>query len=833
MMRGLIHDLRMAVRMLRSAPAVAIAVIASLALTIGANTAIFSILNSLLLRSLPIENPATLVHITDSLVDDTGERRIRAWSYPAWDQFRAHRDRFAGMAAWSAVRFNLSEGIETSFADGLWTDGRFFSTLGVRPVLGRTFTDEDDRRGGGADGPVAVISFDYWQRIYDGAATVLGQTLRLNGIPFTIVGITPPEFFGLEVGRTFDVAVPLATEPLIRGSDSVLDEGASNFLSIAARLKSGQSVDAATLELRRIQPDLRKATLGAWDTATIDRYLTSPFAAVSAVSGSSALRRSYQRPVLILAGVVGFVLLIGCVNVANLLLARALSRRHQVTLQIALGAARSRIVRQLLLESLLLAAVGGVAGAVVARWGSRFLVQQLSTPVTRVYLDLSLDPVVLAFTAGVALFTAFAFGTLPALRLAAVQPAALLQERSAHTGGHNGMMDALVALQVALSMLLLVGGGLFLRSFASLSTRELGFDPDSVLAIAVDGQRVAQDPAARLAVYERLRETVAVLPNVADAAVSFLAPLSGGGFTPAVEVTGPDGRTLVGANEDVFGNMVSARWFSTLGMQILSGRPFGDGDRTGAPGVAIVNAAFVRRFLSGSDPTGHTLTLYPNSPRAKQLRIVGVVADAVHGSPREHVAPTWYVPIAQGPLLPFPTVRLSVKVRHGAPVLARAEITAAAAAVHPQLKLTVRALADQVRGSMTRDRLLTQVSGFFAGAALLLSALGLYGVTAFAVRIRRRELGVRQALGATPASLMRLVLGRVTWLVASGILAGTILSVWAATGVAALLYDVPARDPLTIGIAAMLLWVVALSAGWGPARRAARDDAATAMHELG
>ena len=829
---NLVQDLRTAWRSLRAAPLVTGVVMASMALAIGANTGIFAIANSLLLRPLPISNPATLVHVTDSVLDETGEQRIRAWSNPVWEQIRERPDLFGGAAAWSATRFDRATGGEAQFVDGLWVDGQFFETLGVPAAAGRLLTAQDDRRGGGPNGPVAVISHDYWRRAFGGDHGAIGQVIRLNGVPATIVGVTDREFFGLEVGRTFDVAVPLAMEALMRGADSVLDSAGTNFLSIVARLKAGQSLTTASDELRRVQPTIREATLGPWDRSVAERYLTSPFAAVPAALGSSALRRAYGRPVLIIAAIVAAILLIACLNIANLLLARALARRSQVSVQLALGAARTRIMRQQLMESLILAAGGALLGLGVASIGSRFLVDQLASPVNRVFLDLSLDWRVLTFTIAIATASALLFGLFPAWRAAGAPPIDALRHhgRPGAMSGRIGPMEWLVAAQVALSLVLMVGAILFGRSFAALATRDLGFEPGPVLVATIDGQRVAGNGAERVAVYDRVRQAVSTLPVVTDAAISFLTPLGSGGFTPAIEVAGDNaGPVHVPADADVVGNLVSPRWFATYGTQLVAGRDFADGDRRGAPGAAIVNEAFVRRFLLRDVALGRSVTLYPGSPRAMPMRIVGVVEDATYGSPRAPVPPTWYIPITQAPPLGLATVRLTVRVRAGSPLLATRDVAAAMATVDPRLTVTFRSLDDQLRGVLTRDRLIAQLAGFFGVLALVLSGLGLYGVTAYAVSLRRAEVGIRMALGAAPWRIASDTLWRMAQVTGAGAIVGVALSLWGGQLVAGLLYGLVPQDPIAIGGAALALVLLGIIAASIPARRAARMDPAAIL----
>jgi putative ABC transport system permease protein len=820
------QDLRDAFRALKATPVVTLVAILSLALGIGANTAIFSILDSLMMRTLPVKKPQQLVLLGQ------GNQARTAWTNPIWEQVRERQGLFDGAFAWSGARFNLAQGGPTELVDGMWASGGLFGVLGVPAILGRTLTEADDRRGGGPDGAVAVISYSFWQRRFGGAADAIGRSLTVERVPFTIVGVAPPEFFGVDVGRTFDVAIPIGTEPLIRGRESTLDRRSNWWLSVMIRLKPEQGPDAGASAIRGVLPQIREATMPQdWRQQDKDTYLRDGFSLIPAATGGSGLRQRYQLPLTTIMVVVGLVLLIACANIANLLLARATARRHELSVRVALGASRMRIARQLLGESLLLSGVGALLGLLFARWGSRLLVRQLSTSTNNVFLDLSLDWRVLGFTAGIAVATAMLFGTGPALRGMRAHPndALKAQGRGVVGDGRLGLGNVLVVLQVALSLVLIVAAGLFVRTFSSLAAMNPGFDREPILVVGINAQRVQLEPAGRPELFRRALEAASGVPGVAFAAVSAVTPISGSTWNNRIEL--PEGPALTERERVTYINLVSERWFRTYGTPMIAGRDFTHADTAASPPVAIVNETFARRFSYGRNPVG-TRIRQPGSGTRPSIdrEIVGYVRDAVYRSLREPVPPTMYVPYAQQPDPPS-SMSISVRAAGGPPALLTRPLAAALSGVNRDLAITFRPLADQVNAALTQERIVAMLSGFFGALALLLAALGLYGVTSYAVSRRRTEIGIRMALGAAPGGVIRLVLRRVAILVSLGVLVGSAASLWAARFVETLLYGLQPRDPLTFVAAAVVLAAIGAVAGWLPARRAARIDPARVLRD--
>ena len=819
MMSRLAVDLRDAFRALRTTPVVTAAAILSLALGIGANTALFSILDRLVLRSLPVREPQQLAVIQHG-----------SWTNPIWEQIRDRQAQIAESAfAWSAERFDLAQRGQTDFVDGAYASGGMFETLGLRAPRGRLLTPSDDVRGAGARGGVAVVSHDFWQRRFGGGDDVIGRTLTIDRVPFTIVGVMPAGFTGPDIGRACDIVIPLADEPLIRGAETTLDGRSTWWLDIMFRMKPGQDLDQAAAALNGVLPQIRAGTIPEnWPPAMVARYLNEPFTLRSAATGQSELRNRFSQPLAAMMAVVSAVLLIACANIANLLLARATARRRDLSVRLALGASRLRLARQLFCESLLLAGAGAAVGLLIARAGSALLVRQFGDTV---FLDTSISLPVLGFTVGIGLLTSLVFGTAPAMSASRLSPYEVLKDQGRTVAGDRRVIfgNTLVVVQVALSLVLVVAAGLFIRTFQRVSAAPLGLHVEPLMIVRLDIKRSSAEGAARLQLLERLRDVAASTQGVNSAGLSRIEPLSGAGWNTFVNL--PDGGAAPGARLP-WVNGVTPGWFHTFGLRVLSGRDFDPGDSPGRPAVAIVNEAFARRFFNGQNPVGRRVSMGGPS-RQQSYDIVGLVSDSAYRSPREGLPATIYVPFAQ--MTPTPTFPpaavLAVEVRQGAWAGIENRLGHALTGVDAGVAFSFRPFADRVRSTMLQERLVAALSGFFGALALLLAGIGLYGVTAYGVSRRRTEIGVRMALGAEPGRVVRLVLGRVVWLVAAGVVIGGAVSLWAARFLGTLLFDLSPRDPATLAAAALVLVAVGLITAWFPARRASRIDPTEALRQ--
>ena len=808
----LAQDLRYGWRQILRKPAVAAIAIVTLALGIGANSALFSIFNSLILRPLPVRDPGSLAILING-----------SWSYPIWDEIRTREtELFEGALAWSAQRFDLSAGGQTEPVDGAYVSGRFFDVLGVTAMRGRLLSVTDDvgapRASRGADGPVAVISHRLWQQRFAGADDVVGRPITVQRVSFTIVGVMPSGFFGPDVGRMVDVMLPFADEPLIRRQETRLADKGSWWIQIMVRLRPGQSLEQASGALRVIQAQI---TDGA------SRRI-EPFTLVAAATGNSALRRRFETPLVAMVVAVGLVLLVACANIASLMLARTLARRRELTVRLALGSSRWRIARLLFIESLILAAAGAVAGLMFASWSSALLVRQLSTWQSTVSLDLGLDWRVLAFTVVVACVSAIVASLAPMLGLKRLAPGEVLKDSSRSIAGDRrlSVRSALVVAQIAVSFALVVAAGLFLRTFASLNRLPLGFVPEPLLVAELNLQASGGPPEGRAARVERLHDAVAAVPGVRFAAVSSTRQLTGGGWASGLFAIS-DGE-MTPSRPPLWLNGTTPGWFETMGIPLRSGRDFQREDRTGSRPVALVNETFVHRFLSGKQPLGQSVRLSWDA--GTRYEIIGVVGDTVYTTPREGMLATMYVSMAQRrPSEFWPTVLLTINTPRGARATVERDVADALKKTDPGVAFTFGTFDQLVDATVTQERLIAVLSAFFGGLALLLAAVGLYGVVAHQVRARQMEIGLRMALGAASSGIVRLVFRRVGVLIAIGLAFGLAVSLWAARFVEAQLFRLEPRDPLTFAGAAVVLMVVGVLAAWVPARRAARVDPVVAL----
>jgi predicted permease len=825
--------LRLALRSLAATPIVTSVAVLSLALGIGANTAIFSIIDSLLLRPLAVDQPERLV----LLLSNPAVIPASPFSNPVWEQIRDRQADFCASAfAFSrrTTRFNFARGGQTDFVDGIYASGQYFEALGVKPMLGRTFTAVDDSRDGGPAGPVAVISYALWQRRFGGSAAVLGRAQTIERVSFAIIGVMPPDFFGTDVGTRADVIVPLGIERVIRGRDSMLDRPTTSALMIMARLKEGQTIASAEMALRAMQPELREATMPAnVGSEARARYLAAPFGLEPAASGTSTMRARYLQPLLVIMVVIALVLLVACANVANLFLARAYARRHEFSVRLALGASRWQLAHQPLVECLVVSAAGGVCALATAQWVGRLLIRQLSTTANTVFLDVHLDWRVLTFTGATTIVSLVLFGVVPALRATRTDPIDAIREQSRSLTGERGfgLGGVLVGSQVALSLVIVVAAGLFMGTFARLAVVNLGFDRDPVLLVRLDAPAATLPASQRLLTYERIAAAVRLIPEVAHAAVSEITPVSGMITDAYVELE--NYPPLAPARNVTYTNVITPDWFATFGTRLVEGRDFDDRDRAPAPPVAIVNETFAHRFLPGTRAIGRRIRHSSDVVETTWMTIVGVVADANYLSVREQVPPTLYEPLGQH-VSPgsFPFMTLSVRAANGPPTHLVRSVTDAIARVNPDVAITFTPLKRQVDDALVQERMLALLSGSFSTLTLMLSALGIYGVTAYAVHRRRMEIGIRMALGAAPANVVKMVLGRITALVAIGVTFGAGVSVWMSRFVSTMLFGVEPRDPATLIAAAGILVTTAVVAAFVPAWSASRTDPSAVLREV-
>jgi putative ABC transport system permease protein len=823
----LLQDVRYGLRILARTPVITSVAILSLALGIGANTAIFSLIDTVMLRMLPVDKPEELVQVR-RLDPKRGALSSTSFTNALWEQLRDHQDIFSGVFAWSDTRFDLSQGGTVHFADGLFVSGDYFKTLGVQPAAGRLLTAADDQRG--CPG-VAVLSYSFWQEHFGGAENAIGGTISLDHRIFEIAGITAAGFHGVEIGQKYDLAIPICTAPIFDGKESRLDRRSWWWLRIIGRLKPGLGPDQVNARLRVLSPQIFEAALPQdWDAEDQKSFLQRIFTAKPAATGTSYLRERFGQPLKILMAVVGLVLLIACANIASLMLARAATRNKEIAVRKALGASRARLIRQLLTESILLSAAGALLGILFAGWGNALLVRYISTGRNQVFLDLSLDGRVLTFTVLIALFTGALFGVLPALRatnapLSSAMKGSQAEESERRIRFRPGKW--IVAAQVALSLVLLVTAGLFLRSFVKLITLDVGFDRNNVLVVSANLKTANIAPDQRLTTFEDIENRLRAIPGVISAGRSVMTPISGYTWNDLVHVDSPNAPK--GEDSVAFFNFVSPGYFGTMRTPITAGRGFDVHDTKTSTSVAIVNQTLVRKFYGGANPTGKLFHLDPPKPGLPEpvIQIVGIAKDSKYERLSEETSPTVFFPITQ---IPENDEEESFEIRSATPPTTLVSaVQESIALVNKEIPLEFHTLAKQVDDSLVQERLLATLSGFFGGLALLLAMIGLYGALSYLVALRRAEFGIRMALGAMPVSILRLVMKDVAAVLVGGVAAGVLLSFLTVALLQKMLFGLSPHDPITLAIAIGLLSAVALLAGYLPARRAMRVDPMVAL----
>jgi len=825
-------DLRFGARLLRFNPVFAGAAILSLALGIGANTAIFQLIDAVRLRTLPVKNAQEIARVAiDQRNGASGNfsTRYPDLTYAMWEQIRAQQQGFSDVFAWGPNLFNIAPGGEVHNVQGLWVSGDFFQTLGVEPVLGRLFTAEDDQPR--CASPGAAISYSLWQREYGGERAVLGRTITVNRHPFPIIGVAPADFYGVEVGRYFDVAVPLCAEPIINGEDSQLKSRSGWWLSVMGRLKTGWSAERAAAQLRAISPGVFEATLPPdFNPSRAKHFLQYRLGVFPADSGLSDLRKDYEKPLWLLLALAGLVLLIASANLANLMLARASAREKEMAMRMAVGAGRGRLIRQLLAESLLLAGIGAGLGALLARNLSRVLVASLSTQHDPLFVELGTDWRVLGFTTALAVLTCILFGLAPALRATSVAPGLALKDGGrGSTQGRSrfALRRILVVSQIAMSLLLLVGALLFARSLNNLAGLDAGFRQSGILVTDIDFTPLNLAKQARLAFSNDLLKRVRVIPGVDAAAIAAVVPLSGNGINQDIfwgDAGEPEGEAPTATI-----NRVSPGFFKTLQTRMLDGRDFDEHDAANSPKVAVVNETFAKKFANGANPVGMKFRIRRLKTVSPPYEVIALVQDTKYGELRENFQPIAYLAIAQ---FDHPGTDAQILMRSNAPLTKlMSAVKSTANEVNPNMDISFVTFHKMIEDGLLRDRLMARLSGFFGVLAVVLAAIGLYGVISYMVARRRNEIAIRVALGARRESIVKLVMGEAGVLLGVGLVIGTVLALAGGKAAASLLFGLKPWDVPTFVLALGLLALVATAASLLPAARAARSDPMEALRQ--
>ncbi|MEP6781215.1 MAG: ABC transporter permease [Gemmatimonadaceae bacterium] len=815
-LESIIGDLRQGARVLRKSPGFAFVAVLSLGLGIGANTAIFSLINAVMIKSLPVSNAAALVTISSKSFGSE-------MTNPIWENLRDQQKVLAGIAAFSTNQFNLSDGGVVHRVAGSFVSGDYFNTLGVTPIAGRLLTRVDDTRGCVA---TAVVSYGFWQSELGGKQSAIGRSIALNNHPFTIIGVTPPEFFGVEIGQSKQIYAPLCAMAAIGRAD-MLDEKRGWFLNVVGTLEPGQTA-------ARAQQELSLLTTSVFSTAlTPDQYETvekdpakSAFQVKPGVGELSDLREQYSTALFALMVVVALVLFIGCANVANLLLARAAARQREIAVRFALGASRIRVVRQLLTETLLLATLGAVVGIFFARWSTGLVINLLNAGKNPVSLDVPIDARVLGFTIVVASVVALLFGLAPAWRSTRANPQEAMRANGRGiASGHSrfSISKALVVGQVSLSLVLVVGAGLLLGTFRTLATLDLGFKSENVLLVGA-GFNDADDDASHTLPLQ-FQQQLRTIPGVVAVSASGDTPVSGSAWNSGIKTDGFASKKRGDAM--VYLTEITGDYFSTMQTPVLLGRTFDNRDQLNGGKVAIIGQTAAKRFFPNANPIGKQFYMPSRQEDGPPYEVIGVVADSKYQSVREDPRSLVFLPVSQQKEL-MGSWNYEMRINASTKSVV-SQVTALAKQMNPRITLEYRTLEEQVGASITRERLLATLSVFFGALALLLAMIGLYGTMSYSVQRRRNEIGVRLALGADRSRVFGLVLREVGVLLVAGLIIGTAGALGASRFVTSFLFGVQPTDTMTIVWSIATLAVVALLAGGVPAWRAARLDPMAAL----
>lgn len=832
-MPNILQEFLYAVRGFRKSPVLAGAALLSLALGIGANTAIFSLTDQVLLRNLPVKDPGQLVLFSaegrKSGFVETNYNDQYAFSYPMYCDFRDRAPELAGVVARFPIRLSMSSGDRTELVQGDLVTGTYFGVLGVGTVLGRPLTPADDRLG--SPNEVVVLSYDLWKNRFATAPSVLNQTLRLNGRSFTIVGVAQPGFKGVAAGESADLFVPITLQPRLTQIFDGLPNRRGYWLNIFARLQPGvsrqQAESAVNVFWRPILEEEARNTpsaSGKYRAQFVARHLTL----MPGARGISAVRDPASGPLIVLMSMAGLLLLIACANIANLLIARAAGRQKEIAIRLAIGAGRGRLLRQLLTEGVSLSLAGGLLGIVAAYWTGDLLLGFLPASPSMRGLSAQPDTRVLLFALALSIVTGVVFGLAPAWETFRTNVAATLKEQAAGAMGSAGQVrfrKALVIAQVGLSLVLLIGAGLFARSLINLKQIDPGFRHDHLIVFAVQPSLNGYDQARTRSLYDRLHDDIAALPQVRGVALAEIALLAGDVDMSGISVPGYEPKE--GERMGVRENFVGPNYFSSMGIPLLMGREIIRQDGPSAPEVAVINEQFARKYFGGENPVGRRFHFQRTRKDDPGIEVVGVVRDGKHANLREDPEQFAYYPYVQHESV----MRMNIYVRTAQdPSALGNALRAAVRRADPDLPVfDMKTIDQQIDEDVFAERLVAMLSTFFGALATLLAAIGLYGVMAYTVSRRTREIGLRMALGAARTEVLGMVMREVGLLALLGVSIALPTAFALSRLIQAQLYNVKGSDPAIFAIASVLIAGVAAAAGLIPAVRATRIDPMTAL----